>query len=495
MLPLLSALPANRAYLVSPQVMNHMLLEILLVVFFLLLYFVELGEPTETRAYAFTRNYFALVSIGMLMFRGITALQKAQNRTGVKMTSDNCDWGVVSEDHILGLLLAKPNNTDMSRSALYVKVTKEVIQGSGQERTQAECEPEPGCPPEDIQYVQPYYQALFCQSSVSLKDYRSFANLVTYHIEVRSMTNNSIVNRDMPDFWISNEQDFFPPPDLNSSQFERRCRRPFDGHAAWLYMPSWRLNPGYHIEAEAQLVTRRFITSSFIHDVLLNSEPDYAHISLYPIVESGASALSNYTLATATLRVTLKPAYGYLRNSVAYHNIYQSSQEPTRKNELCTFIQEYREGSMFDVLGSIGGLFALLQAAHVLLFGRPMLWGLTGAKLITPFGLLGICSSRDFKRRLRERYHREPTRENPETLRVGEFLRDFVIELGPADIEPDNTAETSLETEPPFMPIPELKELPDCQGPLLLSIGTRKIPIFEKREETLDSFRQANDAV
>ncbi|KAH7337108.1 hypothetical protein B0J17DRAFT_454354 [Rhizoctonia solani] len=91
---------------------------------------------------------------------------------------------------------------------------------------------------------------------------------------------------------------------------------------------------------------------------------------------------------------------------------------------------------MLDVLGSIGGLYALLQSIHVLLFGRAMLWGLTGTKLIAPFGLLGMCRSQGFRRRLRDQYHRQPTHDNPETFLMGAFLRDFVVELGPADFNP-----------------------------------------------------------
>ena len=47
----------------------------------------------------------------------------------------------------------------------------------------------------------------------------------------------------------------------------------------------------------------------------------------------------------------------------------------------CDYIEDYRSTTVFDVIGSVGGLFALLQSLHVLLFGRPMLWGLTGKHL------------------------------------------------------------------------------------------------------------------
>ncbi|KDN38543.1 hypothetical protein RSAG8_09432, partial [Rhizoctonia solani AG-8 WAC10335] len=104
---------------------------------------------------------------------------------------------------------------------------------------------------------------------------------------------------------------------------------------------------------------------------------------------------------------------------------------------MCAFVQDYREGTIFDAVGSIGGLFALLQAAHVLIFGKPMLWGLVGAKLITPFGLLGLCSSKGFRRRLQDRYHGQNTERDSDVFRIWMFLRDYVIDFGPADFDPE----------------------------------------------------------
>ncbi|CAE6480875.1 unnamed protein product [Rhizoctonia solani] len=94
-------------------------------------------------------------------------------------------------------------------------------------------------------------------------------------------------------------------------------------------------------------------------------------------------------------------------------------------------------GTILDVIGSVGGLFALLQTIHVVLFGRPLLWGLTGAKLITPFGILGAFGSETFKRRLRDHYHRRSAKDGSIKIRTTEFLRDFVIDFGPADMGPE----------------------------------------------------------
>ncbi|KAG8730354.1 hypothetical protein FRC11_006902, partial [Ceratobasidium sp. 423] len=184
------------------------------------------------------------------------------------------------------------------------------------------------------------------------------------------------------------------------------------------YMPPWELLPGSHIEADAKLVTRRFISSSIMKDVVLNSEPS----SVIALNSSNSSA------ATATIHTPLTPGLMYFRTQADVR---------TPLDNVCDFIDDYRSGSVLDVIGSVGGLFALLQAIHLLLFGRPLFWGLAGAKLITPFGLFGKCSSTGFKRRLKDEYHIKSTEDGSETIKVAKFLRDFVIEFGPADLDPE----------------------------------------------------------
>ncbi|KAG8711666.1 hypothetical protein FRC09_020478 [Ceratobasidium sp. 395] len=118
---------------------------------------------------------------------------------------------------------------------------------------------------------------------------------------------------------------------------------------------------------------------------------------------------------------------------------------------LCAFVEDYRTGTIFDAIGSIGGLLALLQGVHILLFGRPLFWGFAGAKLISSFGVFGRCHSRGFRRRLRERYHRQPTSGQAgdplDTIRMEAFLRDFVIDLGPADVDSEEDIELGRSEE------------------------------------------------
>lgn len=49
----------------------------------------------------------------------------------------------------------------------------------------------------------------------------------------------------------------------------------------------------------------------------------------------------------------------------------------------CQVVENYRSSSPLDILGSIGGLLALLQGVHIFLFGRPLFWGLFGELFLT----------------------------------------------------------------------------------------------------------------
>ncbi|CAE6480878.1 hypothetical protein ACGC1H_005243 [Rhizoctonia solani] len=81
-------------------------------------------------------------------------------------------------------------------------------------------------------------------------------------------------------------------------------------------------------------------------------------------------------------------------------------------------------------------------ALSSMLLDQPLLWGVTGAKTITPFGLLGGCSSGGFKRRLREEYHISGEG-GTDTIRIVPFMRDFVIDFGPADFDPEQRSPRS----------------------------------------------------
>ncbi|CUA67654.1 hypothetical protein RSOLAG22IIIB_13501 [Rhizoctonia solani] len=80
------------------------------------------------------------------------------------------------------------------------------------------------------------------------------------------------------------------------------------------------------------------------------------------------------------------------------------------------------------------------------MWGRPLLWGIFGSKIIEPFGIIGTWFSSDgFKHRLQEEYRRKPTEDNPDEIKITAFLRDFVLDLGPIDPTYDSIVES---TEP-----------------------------------------------
>ncbi|KAB5593580.1 hypothetical protein CTheo_2969 [Ceratobasidium theobromae] len=264
----------------------------------------------------------------------------------------------------------------------------------------------------------------------------------TYHITMKSLNGSSLTPDDMPRIWLSNRNEYIHSAGKRKLEASGDTDTEILGARTPLYLPGWSLRPGFHIEADIGLIIRRFIKSSVMRDLLFNLDPEYAQISLYPLITASTAALSNNSYATATLSTTYQPALTYFRGQEEYWSTRNHAWE--FDYDMCDFIDDYRSSTVFDVIGSVGGLFALLQAAHILLFGRPLLWGLAGTKLITPFGIVGAFSSESFKRRLHERYHRQPSEHNPEPIHIGAFLRDFVIDLGPANVDLDHSPQASV---------------------------------------------------
>ena len=89
--------------------------------------------------------------------------------------------------------------------------------------------------------------------------------------------------------------------------------------------------------------------------------------------------IANDTVATASIRLSSRQNMPFFKGRE-----HLGERSATSGNQICDYIEDSRSSTVFDIIGSIGGLFALLQSLHVLLFGRPMLWGLTGEHQITP---------------------------------------------------------------------------------------------------------------
>ncbi|CUA74861.1 NAD(P)H-quinone oxidoreductase subunit 5, chloroplastic [Rhizoctonia solani] len=399
------------------------------------------SRPAETRMYAFARNIFAVAAIFALIFRAVTALLTAQNEVGTRPKTEACT-NRASKLHSIGILMERPTeyyvpgvgpqviDANITVSASWSNKVGRNYQSYGEVTCTVQWSRRNKYHPYDA------LELYICNNTWTdkLGNYNRFNRdrylgeeiwdqMFLYHISVQRALDGQ-----MPYIWLLNTNEL--PSNLSQAHVDE----------VRSYLPPWELLHGAHIEAEAKLITRRFIKSSIMRDVLLHAEPEYRPLSLYPITESSVALnIIDRDIATATVRTSLTPGLMSLRKQAdTKADWYEEGTFTYVSGNVCDFIDDYRSGTVLDVLGSVGGLFALLQALHVLLFGRPLLWGLTGAKLISPFGLFGKCSSKEFKRRLREEYHGAPTEDGLETIRVGKFLRDFVIEFGPADLDPES---------------------------------------------------------
>ncbi|QRW03841.1 hypothetical protein RhiLY_02840 [Ceratobasidium sp. AG-Ba] len=230
----------------------------------------------------------------------------------------------------------------------------------------------------------------------------------------------------MPNIWLVNAAD--------TARFSVEQNTGSPEYLAPALLAGWRPTGGKHIEASIDVMERRFIVSSFFRDMVASLKPTYQSTSLFVIATKDTTPLSDDLTTSVTLTPSRLPSLSYLNS---FHSLYP--KEDLRPFNLCTIVEDHRSSTIFDALGSIGGLFAIFQGVHILLFGRPLFWGVLGTKLISPLGLFGRCRSNRFQRRFRERYYSQPRRDSTdqlgELIRTDAFLRDFVIDFGPGDID------------------------------------------------------------
>ncbi|CAE7182031.1 unnamed protein product [Rhizoctonia solani] len=365
-------------------------------------------HPVEKKSYAFARNGFAVVAIGLLVFRAITALIQTKNKIDTRAYSKNC-LPVSGREHDVQTLVS----VDKDKLGTMPKIETKIWIESNQSAEAMSCEQSESGIDYSWSLVEPYQLSYACNHSVRTGwNFKPYTYLITFN----SSNKSPLAFEDMPLVWLANKYEMFH----NETAFP-----PY-------YSAPWRPLPGYHSELEAGLVSRGFISSPLMRDLVLNADPEYTYVSLYPITTLAAIPLTNSTIATARIHLTMRPGLSYLRDQELFNRVNSNEGFPRWVDDTtCDFIEDYRSGTILDVLGSVGGLFAILQAMHILLFGRPLLWGLVGTKLINPFGFVGAFDAKDFSRRLHEMYGREPTKDNPDTIQTAAFLRDFVIDFGP----------------------------------------------------------------
>ncbi|CAE6481554.1 unnamed protein product [Rhizoctonia solani] len=416
-------------------------------------------SPVETRGYALARNGFALLAMGILVFRTITVLIWTQNKLSTRISYRGCRNGPhIQNIQVLVFVSAGSQGSAQNITVEVRKQSDKVIDSCRQEV------PYTHSPP-----LTRFGWLLYTCNSSGADDWGYVNGPHIYHIEVRSADESDLNLNDMPRIWLTDKRN-----DVDDK---------FNGAISPSYTIPWRLTPGYHTEAEAGWISRGFIASSIWRDIVLNSDPEYTYLSLYPINELATQPFQNATTATARLHATFKPGLSYLRDKRAFDEFISGDNRfPYFGDDGCDFVEDYRSGSVLDILGSIGGLFAILQTIHVLLFGRPLFWGIMGTKLINPFGLVGSFGSNGFERRLHETYGREPTKDNPECIRTAAFLRDFVLDFGPLQSRLDQSQE---QISMRAMPVANKTGTVDSTVPLML-VARRDSAIDSKEESNLD---------
>ncbi|KAG9099593.1 hypothetical protein FS749_000845 [Ceratobasidium sp. UAMH 11750] len=432
-------------------------------------------SPVESKKYALVRNLFALCAVGAIVFRAVTLLAQAQSEVfETKTRIEDCeqDWRdrlLMKDMKILVRYYGDRNKQRLATAHQNFSLTINVMNARGL-------------------FVNCLWNSYSTQLATTNSDTDWFsvascfqendptqADLlvqeVVYNLTLTFRNTSSFPLLRAPQMWFT-----YAPSGSNPN-------RNTPSLIPWL-VPSWQLVPGLHLEAEAAMAKRNFITSTFFRDVIGGAKPVYETVPMFPITTTRFASINNSSVVTGAIRPAPQPVFS---PSSARKEIQGLLTSPTPMPITCEVVEDYRSSTALDALGSVGGLFAILQGLHLLLFGRPLFWGIAGAKLISPFGLLGGLSSKSFRKRLQDHYRVPPSTSEPrddDTIRITSFLKDFVIDFGPADAEETgpcrptdcttNHVGNGKDTEPgdriellpalSFQPLHTSDKRPDTQG-------------------------------
>ncbi|KAG8781518.1 hypothetical protein FRC12_021829 [Ceratobasidium sp. 428] len=388
-------------------------------------------SPVESKKYALIRNLFALFAVGAIVFRAVTLVTQAQSEvfeTKTRVEDCEADWknGLVKDMKVLVRYYGDQKKQRLATAHQNFSLIVNVMNTRGMF---VNCIPDSystRSPPSGSDIDTDWFTLVNC--------YPDNDNLlvreVAYNLTLIFRNTTSYPTLQPPQIWLT-----YLPDNSNPNRIMTSA-------VPWL-VPSWQLIPGLHLEAETVMAKRNFIVSPFARDVIGGAKPLYQTVPMFPIATTYFTSLNNNSIATGVIRPALRPVFSVSSPRKSIQNL-QTSDTPMPIT--CEVVEDYRSSTAFDALGSIGGLFAILQGIHLLLFGRPLFWGIAGAKLISPFGLLGRCSSRSFRRRLREHYY-APTAQSAgesrdeDDIRITSFLRDFVIDFGPADSKENDSSQ------------------------------------------------------
>ncbi|KAF8606315.1 hypothetical protein BDV93DRAFT_554059 [Ceratobasidium sp. AG-I] len=430
-------------------------------------------SPVESKKYALLRNGVSLLAIAAVLVRAFTLLNEAQAetfQTQSRVADCHAEWLKLQIRNIQIVVHHEisSGNSSMPPSQNYTFEIRATHTTFGTVP----------CSSQMLGVYSPYSDITWFEQfncSETLSDELKEIPIQQVALEFKL---NNFVGETPPQVWLFNSNEDTLSTNIGSLQskeyticdrglrydiqFEAPKPRPVSPHTPpleasrilhaltpWI-VPSWQLRMGWHVRMEASLVKRKFITSSFMKDTVWGFSPVYQNVTIFPTntILSENLGLDANGSATGILTFAVRPTFD---SFVSYKQVHEARGWGDPMPPTCMVVEDYRSSTAFDALGSIGGLFAIVQGLHILLFGRPLFWGLLGTKLISPFGLLGGLSTKGFRQRLKEHYSlpEQPIQSHNNirsTMRIDAFLRDFVIDFGPVDFEPEKDLEKGEET-------------------------------------------------
>ncbi|ELU36322.1 hypothetical protein AG1IA_09648 [Rhizoctonia solani AG-1 IA] len=285
-------------------------------------------SPAETLIYVFSRNLFAVIAIVITVFRAVTALQKAQNQMGTRIKSRTCHLEKLRPIHML---------VEYSTGYLPLPqiIVKTLSMGThGMEKPQSrhfDCK-RTESEHQVSQRINRTLESYFCSNLIAI-NVNAADSALDVHVSGLSPVDyrGELPVDCTPRMWLSTEEGA-------SGNLTFR-------HPPRSYLSPWELCRGSHIEVEAKLVTRKLITSLIWRDIILSSDPPVdllvKQVQVYLCLFSRAFHTTHHTQQQAP---------------------YDSLEDDAN---ICDYIEDYRSGSVLDVVGSVDHCYGVSQVSVI----------------------------------------------------------------------------------------------------------------------------------
>ncbi|KAF8607060.1 hypothetical protein BDV93DRAFT_553510 [Ceratobasidium sp. AG-I] len=242
-------------------------------------------SPAETKSYALIRNIFAVFSMAAIVWRAVTAFSQAQNEFETRMAFHICPekrppqsfYVMVSTPIQASTSSNTFNTTDIKARP---NVTMSGAWSAAQEGMPQNTYSKPSAYP-----VWPYYLVLcrFLNGPTTpvkgveiwftMFDCRLYSEIGIGITRFNIYVHSSYRPSERSQVWLSSNMGPFDQPPA------------FQESPSLHFNSAMRLEPGFHLDAEAGFITRRLISSSVLHDVILQRQTTYKEVPVYPLSE------------------------------------------------------------------------------------------------------------------------------------------------------------------------------------------------------------------